>query len=85
MFFNEEGLLNVDELVVNNESFRTIMEDGVITESEIEAQSEKVFTILRNMENKFSEEQLVEVKNLIAESCVLYAVYNYYSLQDLEK
>ena len=33
MFFNEEGILNIDEMVVNNASFKNIMEDGVITEA----------------------------------------------------
>ena len=41
MFFNEEGILNIDEMVVNNASFKAIMEDGIITEEEIKAQSEK--------------------------------------------
>ena len=49
MFFNEEGILNIDEMVVNNASFKTIVEDGVITEEEIKAQSEKVVAMLRNL------------------------------------
>ena len=36
MFFNEEGILNIDEMVAGNASFKTIMEDGVITEAEIQ-------------------------------------------------
>ena len=85
MFFNEEGILNIDEMVVNNASFKTIMEDGVINEDEIKAQSDKVVTMLRNMETKYSEEQLADIKSLLVESSVLYAVYNFHSIQNINK
>lgn len=83
MFFDKEGILDIDEMVVNNASFKTIMEDGVITEEEIKAQSDKVVAILKNMETKYSKEQLAEIKNLLAESSVLYAIYNFHSLQNI--
>ena len=83
MFFNEEGILNIDEMVVNNASFKTIMEDGVITEEEIKAQSDKVVAMLHDMEAKYSEEQLVEIKNVFAEISVLYTIFNYNSLHNL--
>lgn len=85
MFFNEEGILNLDEMVVNNASFKTIMEDGVITAEEIKAQSDKVVTMLHDMEAKYNEEQLAEIENLLVESSVLYAVYNFYSIQNINK
>jgi hypothetical protein len=85
MFFNEEGILNIDEMVVNNASFKTIMEDGVINEDEIKAQSDKVVAMLRNMETKYSEEQLADIKSLLVESSVLYAVYNFHSIQNINK
>jgi len=85
MFFNEEGILNIDEMVVNNASFKNIMEDGVVTEEEIKTQSDKVVALLHDMESKFSEEQLAEVKTLLVETSVLYAVYNFYSIQNINK
>ena len=85
MFFNEDGILNIDEMVVNNASFKTIMEDGVITDEEIKAQSEKVVAMLHDMEAKYTEEQLAEIKNLFVESSVLYALYNVYSIQNINK
>ncbi len=84
MFFNEKGILNIDELVVNNASFKKIMEDGIVTEEEIKAQSEKVVALLHDMEKKYSEAQLAEIKELLVESGVLYAVYNFYSIQSLK-
>lgn len=83
MFFNEKGILDIDGLLNNNESFKNIMEDGVVTEEEIKTQSDKVVAILRDMEAKYDEEQLTEIRNLLIESGVLYAVYNYYSIQSL--
>ena len=83
MFFNEKGILNIDEMIMNNASFKKIMEDGIVTEEEIKEQSDKVVALLHNMEKKYSEEQLNEIKDLLVESGVLYAVYNFYSIQSL--
>ena len=83
MFFNEKGILDIDEMFANNESFKKIMEDGVITEEEIKDQSDKVVSILHDMESKYTDEQLVEIRNLLEESSVLYAVYNFYSIQNI--
>ena len=85
MFFNEEGILNIDEMVVNNASFKNIMEDGVVTEEEIKTQSDKVLAMLHDMEAKYSKEQLAEIKSLLAETSVLYAVYNFNSIQNINK
>ena len=85
MFFNEEGILNIDEMIVNNASFKNIMEDGIVAEEEIKAQAEKLVALLHDMEAKYSEEQLAEIKSLLVESSVLYAVYNFYSLQSINK
>ena len=85
MFFNKEGFLNIDEMVVNNTSFKNIMEDGVVTQEEIKAQSDKVVAMLHAMEAKYSEEQLAEIKELLVESSVLYTVYNIYSIQNINR
>lgn len=83
MFFNEEGILNIDEMVEKNASFQRIMADGVVTAEELKAQAEKIISLLHDMESKYSEEQLSEVKSLLAESGALYAAYNLYTLQTL--
>ena len=85
MFFNDEGILNIDEMVADNDSFKNIMEDGAVDEEEIKAQSDKVIALLRNMEAKYSEEQLAEIKNLLVETSVLYAVYNIHSIQSINR
>lgn len=85
MFFNEDGILNIDEMIVNNASFKNIMEDGAVTEDEIKAQSDKVVALLQDMETKYTEEQLAEIKKVLVESSVLYAIYNFYSIQNINK
>lgn len=85
MFFNQNGILNIDEAILNKESFKKIMEDGIVTEEEIKEQSEKVIGLFKDIENKFSEDQLRDIKDLLAETSVLYAVYNIYSIQSLNK
>ena len=32
MFFNQNGILNIDEAIMNKESFKKIMADGTVTE-----------------------------------------------------
>ena len=85
MFFNQNGILNIDEAILNKESFKKIMEDGIVSEEEIKEQSEKVIGLFKDIENKLSEEQLRDIKDLLAETSVLYAVYNIYSIQSLNK
>lgn len=85
MFFNENGILNIDEMVAENDSFKKIMEDSVVTDEEVKLQSDKVVAMLRSLEAKYSEEQLAEIKSLLVETSVLYAVYNYQSIQNINK
>ena len=85
MFFNEEGILNIDEAVLETPSYKKIMEDGIVTEEELLSQAQKVVSMLQTMEKKYNEEQLLEIKALLTESSVLYAVYNIHSIQNINK
>ena len=85
MFFNEEGILNIDEAVLETPSYKKIMEDGIVTEEELVSQAQKVVSMLQAMEKKYNEEQLSEIKALLTESSVLYAVYNIHSIQNINK
>ena len=40
--------------------------------------------ILHDMEKKYSPEQLKEIKQLLAETSVLYTIYNYHSIQSVK-
>ena len=56
MFFNEQGMLNLDEAVMNQPTFKKIMEDGIVTEQEVKEQSERIISILKSMEKNYTEE-----------------------------
>lgn len=84
MFFDKNGVLNLDEAVMNIDSFKTIMADGIVTDEELKAQSDRVIGILHDMEKRYSPEQLKEIKQLLAETSVLYAIYNYHSIQSVK-
>ena len=83
MFFNEDGILNIDEMIIESPSFQKIMEDGVVTDEELAEQADKVVAQLREMETKFNEEQIAEIKKLLVESNVLQAIYNIHAKQNL--
>ena len=83
MFFNEDGILNIDEMIIESPSFQKIMEDGVVTDEELAEQADKVVAQLREMETKFNEEQVAEIKKLLVESNVLQAIYNIHAKQNL--
>ena len=84
VFFDKNGVLNLDEAVMDIDSFKTIMADGIVTDEELKAQSDRVMGILHDMEKRDSPEQLKEIKQLLAETAVLYAIYNYHSIQSVK-
>lgn len=84
VFFDKNGVLNLDEAVMDIDSFKTIMADGIVTDEELKAQSDRVIGILHDMEKRYSPEQLKEIKKLLAETAVLYAIYNYHSIQSVK-
>ena len=84
MLFNEQGILNIDELVIKQPSFRKIMSDGIVTEEELAEQSQNVLTLLHETEQRFSEEDQEFINRLFAETNVLSAIYHYYQLQNLK-
>ena len=83
MFFNEQGMLNLDEAVMNQPTFKKIMEDGIVTEQEIKEQSERIVSKLKSMEKNYTEEQQREIKELLVEAGVLFTTSQYHALQSL--
>ena len=77
MFFNQNGILNIDEAIMNKESFKKIMADGTVTEDEIKEQSDKVVGLFQEIEKKYSEEQLREIKDLLAETTICLCFISY--------
>ena len=81
MFFNEQGMLNLDEAVMNQPTFKKIMEDGIVTEQEIKEQSERMVSILKSMEKNYTQQR--EIKELLVEAGVLFTTSQYHALQSL--
>ena len=74
MFILENGLLDLDSIIINNPSYKKIMEDGVITPEEIEEQAKKIDSVLKLMKEKYSQEQFSEIQSLIADVSVLFVI-----------
>ena len=75
-FFDETGTLNIDDLILEQPSFKKIMEDGVVTDEELAEQKERVIALLKKLEQKLMPEQIDQVRELLAEISVLVAVRN---------
>lgn len=72
--FDEAGCLNIDDLIMQQPSFRKIVEDGVVTADEIAEQTQRVISILKKIEKDFSPEQIEIIRELLSEISVLVAV-----------
>lgn len=81
IFFNEDGSLKINETIMKQPSFIKIMEDGKVTEEELNEQSERVMTLFRKVEDTFTEEQKLLVQDLIVESNVLNTIFKQYAMQ----
>lgn len=83
--FDENGLLNIDEIVANHPSYKAIMEDGIVTDQELRDQAEATIVSLRHLEEICSAEHQAAIVDAIAQLSVLYAAYHNYQLQDFRK
>ncbi len=81
--FDENGMLNISDIVVNHPSYKAIMEDGVVTDMELKEQTDATIASLRKLQEICNEEQQSAILDAIAEMSVLFAAYNTYQLQEL--
>lgn len=81
VFFNEDGSLKINEIIMSQPSFVKIMEDGVVTADELEEQSRRVLSIFRKIEDTFNDEQKMLVQELLVESNVLNAIFKQHGMQ----
>lgn len=81
-FFEEEGTLNIEDLVMNQPSFKKIMEDGVVTKQELEEQSQRVIASLKAFEKIASPEHIDKVREILAEVSVLVAARGIFEKQN---
>lgn len=83
--FDENGLLNISDIVKNHSSYKAIMEDGIVTDQELKEQANATINSLRKLQSLCNEEQQSAILDAISEMAVLFAAYHNYELQDLRK
>lgn len=83
--FDKDGLFNISDIVVNHSSYKTIMEDGIVTDDELKQQANATVASLRRLQELCNEEQQSAIVDAISEMAVLFAAYHNYELQDLRK
>lgn len=83
--FDENGLLNIADIVSTHPSYLAIMEDGIVTDQELKAQADTTIASLRKLQTLCNEEQQNAILESISEMSVLFAAYHNHELQNLNK
>jgi hypothetical protein len=73
-FDRETGTLMLDEYVVEMDSYRRIVEDAVITDAELVEQTQRVTSLLRQLEETLSPEANAIATEALGEMAVLNAL-----------
>ena len=83
ILFDENGLINIGDIVAGHPSYKAIMEDGIVTDEELKKQAEATIAALRRVQEICNEEQQKAVSDAISEMSVLFAVSHNHELQEL--
>ena len=83
MIFNEQGFIDIDEMIAQEPSFQKIMADGIVTSDELREQTDRVINLLHDVETRLNEEDQLLIKRLFAETNVLSVIYHQYELQNI--
>lgn len=83
--FDKNGILNIGDIVANHNSYKSIMEDGIVTDDELKNQANATVASLRRLQELCNDEQQSAIVDAISEMAVLFAAYYNYELQDLRK
>ena len=73
-FDQETGTLLLDEYVVEMDSYRRIVEDETITDAELDEQTKRVTSLLRQLEETLSPEAKAIATEALGELAVLNAL-----------
>jgi flagellin-specific chaperone FliS len=73
-FDRETGTLLLDEYVVEMDSYRRIVEDETITDAELVKQTQRVASLLRQLEEALSPEAKAIATEALSELAVLNAL-----------
>lgn len=72
--FDEYGNLDLEQMIENQPSFQTIVEDGIITREELSQQSDRVAASIKEFEASATAEQIDLLGRILAEVSVLVAI-----------
>ena len=50
ILFDENGLINIGDIVAGHPSYKAIMEDGIVTDEELKKQAEATIAALRRVQ-----------------------------------
>ncbi len=81
--FDENGYLNIGDIVANHPSYKAIMEDGIVTDEELKAQADATIVSLRRLQTLCNTEQQSAILDAISEMSVLFAAYHNHQLQQI--
>lgn len=82
MLFDENGMFRLDEEIAKQPTFQKIMEDGIVSDEEVEQQSQLLISLMKKLEQDLSPEQLKEVEEVLTQAGVLYAISQYKQIQE---
>jgi hypothetical protein len=81
IFFDHDGNLNINGVIVNHPSYKRILEDSVVTEAELNDQCKLVLSLFKRIEEECSDAQKELIKEMLVETNVLNAISRMYNLQ----
>ena len=64
---DENGVLNIEDLLQENPSFQAMIADRVVTMAEKQEQSAKIIELLRRIDEEFDDAQVELVRQLMAD------------------
>lgn len=82
-FDTQTGALRLDEYVARHPSFQAIMADGVVTDEELAAQSQRTLQLLRDLDGRLPDDLRSLATEALVELAVLHAVQLHRTRQNL--
>jgi len=76
-FDPDTGFFTLDENVLVRPSFKSILEDNVVTDEEVREQADRTVALLKELDSKLGDDLRPLVTNVLCELMVLSAVERY--------
>jgi hypothetical protein len=76
-------MLLLDDYVAESPSFKKVLEDGVVTDAELEEHAGRVIALLEELDRRLPEDLKDVAADALCELAVLYALYRARSEQEI--